>query len=128
MIKNSNLTDNSLPAALFVATALIIGFSGCATSDMANAKHATVCPDCKTVAVPIDEPYYYAGERASWFGRGSAAVVYRHQCPRCHGSMETFAREGQWKHKCSICEVSPYTCPIVHPRSSRLVKTPTPPS
>ena len=58
---------------------------------------------------------YYVGIRPSWFGRGSPAVVYRDECPNCQGALETFFREGKWKHKCSVCKDTPYTCPILHP-------------
>ncbi len=95
---------------VMAAAVTLVSFEGCADSPQiaGKAREAIVCPQCKTVAVPIDEPYY-VGDRASWFGRGSAAVVYRHSCPRCRGSMQSFAREGRWAHECSICKASPYT-------------------
>lgn len=113
--------------AFLLAVAAGFGFSGCVASGTANAKQAIVCPECKMVGVPIDEPYY-VGVRPSWFGRGSSAVVYKDLCPNCHGSLETFAREGQWKHKCSICKESPFSCPVVHPRPSKLVASASPQS
>ncbi len=30
--------------------------------------------------------------------------------------MKTFFREGEWKHKCSVCKDTPYTCPVIHPQ------------
>ncbi len=113
---------------VMAAAVTLVSFEGCADSPQiaGKAREAIVCPQCKTVAVPIDEPYY-VGDRASWFGRGSAAVVYRHSCPRCRGSMQSFAREGRWAHECSICKASPYTCPVFHPKPSRLAGSPTSP-
>ena len=106
--------------AFLLAVAVGFGLSGCASNGTVDAKQAIVCPKCKMVAVPIDEPYY-VGDRPSWFGRGSPAVVYKDLCQNCHGSIETFAREGQWKHKCSACKESPFTCPVVHPKPAKLV-------
>ena len=96
-----------------LVVALTLG--SCAT----NSQNALVCPECKTVAVPIDEPYY-VGDRASWFGR-SSAKVYKHECPNCRGAIKTFARNGRWMHKCSACDRSSFTCPVIHPGPPELV-------
>ena len=95
--------------------ASLLALSGCASTEGAKHKQqALVCPDCKVVAVAVEQPYY-VGIRPSWFGRGSPAVFYLDQYPNCQGSLETFFREGNWKHKCSVCKDTPYTCPVFHP-------------
>ena len=103
----------SIRAKLFWLTAAL-ALSSCATTP----QHALVCPQCKTVALPIDEPYY-VGNRPSWFGR-SSALVYKHECPNCSGAIKTFAADGRLAHKCSICDRSPFSCPVLHPPPARL--------
>ena len=103
-------------SALFaLASGSLLALSRCAGIDGRNNKQrALVCPQCNMVGVAVEQPYYVGG-RPSWFGRGSPAVVYRDECPNCQGALETFFREGKWKHKCSVCKDTPYTCPILHP-------------
>lgn len=110
----------SLPLAL--GCVALLALSGCASTNETGGKsrQALVCPQCKIVQVVKYAPagpsftqsgvsaYGLAGER---FPRTSQ----EHQCPACQGVLKTFFREGQWKHKCSVCKDSPFTCPVIHP-------------
>jgi len=107
-------------AATLAFTALL-SLSGCAgTNETAvKGKHALVCPQCKMVAVAkVDSPYVGGGGRGGYgYGPGynRTRTVYEDSCPGCRGAITTFFSEGKWKHKCSVCKESPFTCPVFHP-------------
>lgn len=88
---------------------------GCASTNETGGKgkQALVCPQCKWVAVATTRPHFGYGHDTR-LGR-VPAKVYEDTCPGCQGVIETLFREGKWKHKCSICKDSPYTCPVFHP-------------
>lgn len=124
-LSNSDLVENPewprryfiqkvVAGAAVILAASALSFGGCATSDGAKGKEsALVCPQCKMVAVDTMRPDWGFGRntRLGWV----PAKVYEDQCPGCQGVIETLFKEGKWKHKCSICKDSPYTCPVVHP-------------
>lgn len=94
--------------------AATVALTGCTTTgDGGRNQQAMVCPKCKTVAVRTVQPSGNA--QAGWTGNLRPTTVYEHQCPGCQGAMKTFFREGEWKHKCSVCKDTPYTCPVIHP-------------
>jgi hypothetical protein len=115
-IRLHQLARTTALAAFTLGTTLAV--TGCATTEGANKKEkALVCPQCKMVAVQTVQPA--ANAQAGWSGRLQPTTVYRDQCPGCQGAIETFFREGKWKHKCSVCKDSPYTCPVFHPSPTR---------
>ncbi len=97
------MTPNSFT---LLALAVVLAVSGCARTNETGSKgeQALVCPQCKIVAVTVHHR----------FGHHGPSTDYQDACPGCHGMMETLFREGKWKHSCSICKDSPYTCPLSH--------------
>jgi hypothetical protein len=126
--------DKKTPAfirSVAVLVALILpttlSLSGCATSNDSTAgkrREATICPQCKMVAVtplqPVGRGLRYGpgfsgfGPEYRWGGLGTGfswttgpfgyATAYEDTCPGCKGALKTFFTEGKWKHKCSICQ------------------------
>jgi hypothetical protein len=101
-------------AALFV--------EGCATGKSSGEpKTALVCPQCKMVETVTWLPAGPSFSRAGVGAYGVADLGYpagnrkQHACPGCQGMLTSFAREGKWQHKCSICKQRAFSCPVVHP-------------
>ena len=116
MKPNSPLHAPALSIAL--ASAGFLALSGCASTNEIDGKgkQALVCPQCRMVAVTVNRPYLGIGRYSGYPG---PTIIHRDTCPGCQGVLETFFREGKWKHKCSICKDSPYTCPVFHPLPTR---------
>ena len=110
-----NSSFHATALSLLLATAGLLALSGCASTNETGGKgkHALVCPQCKMVAVTVNRPYPVG----RGFGRGytGPTTVYNDTCPGCQGVIETLFKEGKWKHKCSVCKDSPFTCPVFHP-------------
>jgi|GEM_PF-6792405 len=93
---------------IFAAVAIFLG--GCSSSstvspqqDSPKVGSALACPQCKSVLVesdPFDELEYGNAE----------ASYYKHQCPGCQGELATLITDGEFRHKCSVCETQPYSC------------------
>lgn len=87
--------------------AVLILVPGCATSQ--PTKQAMVCPQCKMVSIErppmLHSPDDYQPIREQ---------VEVHECPGCQGALTTFFKEGRLQHKCSVCEESPFSCPVAH--------------
>jgi hypothetical protein len=84
---------------LTVAASALALAVGCATSKPAQ-QQAVVCPGCKAQLV------HPAG--------GLELFAYtitdgKQRCPGCQGVLTTRLQEGQWQHKCSICQGAPHT-------------------
>ena len=108
---------NTISVLLLLVSA--VGFCGCAsTGGPKNKQQALVCPQCKMVALTVNRPYF------GWYGHGYyngsniPITTYRDTCPGCQGAIKTLFQEGKWKHRCSVCKDSPYTCPVVHPANN----------
>jgi hypothetical protein len=104
--------------SLVAITASLQGCSSVASSS--DAQQALVCPQCKmvkTVAwLPAGPSFSRAGVSAYGVnGLYPSATMTKHSCPGCQGTLTTFAREGKWEHKCSICQQHAFSCPIMHP-------------
>jgi phage FluMu protein Com len=105
-------------ASLLLAVSL---FQGCATSaSFGEAKTAVVCPQCKMVETVTYLPAGPSFSRAGVSAYGVADLgyptsVHKHTCPGCQGMLTSFAREGKWQHKCSICKQHAFSCPVLHP-------------
>lgn len=98
-----------------------------------KVRQATTCPQCKMVAVTVPQPigpsFVYGrpftgfGSQYAWGGLGNGfnwgvatleTTVYEDRCPGCKGTLKTFFTDGRWKHKCTVCEQKPFTCPVAH--------------
>jgi hypothetical protein len=92
--------------SIALAGTALLAFSGCASTSASTGKgkHALVCPQCKMVEIPGDPEY-----------QSQPTTLYRDTCRGCQGALTTFFKEGKWKHKCSVCKDSPFTCPVYHP-------------
>lgn len=96
-----------MSASLLAVVALA---AGCATSR--NAEQALVCPQCKVVTVTRTVPVFEGDGNLS--PREEEVTETQHSCPGCQGALTTFFKEGKLRHKCSICEQTPFSCPIAH--------------
>jgi hypothetical protein len=128
----------SLAAVVALTLPATLSLSGCATSNDSAAgkrREATICPQCKMVAVTPPQPvgpglrygpgFSGFGPKYRWGGLGTAfgwatgpfgyATAYEDTCPGCKGALKTFFTEGKWNHKCSVCQQKPFTCPVSHP-------------
>jgi hypothetical protein len=101
------------------AIALLVG---CATLGEARKPEALVCPQCRMVEVR--SPLSGLTDAIPAFRTGSGAIyhgtTYEHRCEGCQGVLTPFFREGKFQHQCSICKETPFTCPVVHPKTARL--------
>lgn len=84
--------------------------SGCATSR--GTEQALVCPQCKEVTITRTIPVFEGDGNLP--PREEEVTETKHSCPGCQGALTTFFKEGKLRHKCSICEQSPFSCPIAH--------------
>ena len=107
MRPNSSIRATTLSIAL--AGAGLLAFSGCASTGATGGKvkQALVCPQCKMVEIP--------GEPDD---QNQPTTTYQHACRGCQGAVRTFFKEGELKHKCSVCKDSPFTCPVFHPSNN----------
>ena len=105
----------------------ILGLNGCATTEQSAAgdEQVFVCPECKIVTETIERPglggyddYYNVGLDPDPGVYSGTQTISKHTCPGCQGVIETLFKEGNWKHKCSVCKDSPFTCPVFHPRGT----------
>lgn len=120
-----------LTTSPLVACADTSTFSG--TASAGKLRQATICPQCKMVAVTVPQPiarsFAYGrpftgfGSSYGWGGLGTGFgwgaptfgyTVYDDKCPNCQGTLNTFFTEGKWKHRCTMCEQKPFTCPVAH--------------
>lgn len=85
---------------------------GCATSqgtkpDEVPKTTALVCPECKTVTLgPFPSNADYLG--------GPPATLTRHECGGCRGIISMRPDGQQFKHECSLCKQSPFSCQPTH--------------
>ena len=107
-------------ALLAVAGATLLALSGCASTNDTGGKgkQALVCPQCKMVAVTVNRPYFGGGGRGAYLSGGGTQTYYNDTCPGCQGALTTFFKEGELKHKCSVCKETPFTCPVFHPTNT----------
>ena len=103
----------------------LLALSGCAGTNETGGKgkQALVCPQCKTVQTQAYLPAGPSFSRAGVSAYGLAGERYpitvsRHQCPGCQGAIQTLFNEGKWKHTCSVCKESPFTCAVIHPTNN----------
>ena len=96
--------NHSLITILSAAFLPII--AGCSTTT-GTAHQATVCPDCRTVMVEVEDLTY--SDVTS-----TTVMQPKHECPGCRGALETLFKEGRFQHECSICKSEGYTCPVSH--------------
>lgn len=89
---------------------LITLLSGCAStsSKLAEGQAATACPQCKSVLIQPEESYYM-----QWDEEGFREPAYfQHQCPGCQGALSALIKDGEFRHKCTVCEEDPYSCEL----------------
>jgi hypothetical protein len=106
---------------LFVITTLLNGCSSITSNS--GTQQALVCPRCKTVEtvawLPAGPSFSRPGVSAYGVnGLYPSPAFKKHECPGCKGVIATFARQGRWEHRCSICERGTFSCSIVHPTGS----------
>lgn len=86
--------------------------AGCATakspSTTAVPKSGVVCPECRTVTLG---PFPSSAE---WRG-GPPATVQRHECPGCRGVVTLSPGPDGYRHECSVCKQSPFSCTVNSP-------------
>jgi hypothetical protein len=98
----------------------------CATPRDTGKQEALVCPQCRTVEVQTASARPHAYGRYPSFLHGPRsggvhiATTYEHHCEGCQGVLSTFFREGKFQHKCSICNETPFSCPVIHPITAGL--------
>lgn len=95
-------------ASAFLVTVLV----GCATTR--PAEQALVCPRCKVVTIEPSPDEFSIEEGLTRSYRASHSTIVRHSCPGCQGALTTLFTEGKLQHKCSICDQSPFSCPVSH--------------
>lgn len=101
------LTKLSILSAAFSSSLLLIG---CATEKSLTqppSATALVCPDCKTVLLG---PFQTAG---AWRGEPPATVA-KHECSGCRGVIGIRSDEPGFRHECSVCKQSPFSCQATH--------------
>jgi hypothetical protein len=90
----------------------------------AKKQEALVCPQCRMVEVrsAFVRPHgrYPGFPHRSASGAIYHGTTYEHRCEGCQGAIITFFREGKFQHKCSICAETPFTCPVIHPKTAQL--------
>lgn len=96
-----------LYAAVPIALVLMMAVPGCATSR--NQKRALVCPDCRMVEVAVDTSRWEPDQP-----QGSPTTTIEHTCRGCQGALKTLFKEGAFRHKCSVCTQTAFTCPVSH--------------
>lgn len=83
--------------------------AGCSTTkttqETAVPKSGVVCPECRTVTLG---PFPSGAE---WRG-GPPAMVRRHECSGCRGVFSIYGEGPQYRHECSVCKQSPYSCNV----------------
>ena len=79
---------------------------GCRTGSL--AREVVVCPQCQHVM----EKHYAKGDDDRY---ATPRVYPRHDCPGCKGMLGSTYRGGEVRHECSVCEKSPFACPLRHP-------------
>jgi hypothetical protein len=110
------------------STTFVIGatafLASCVTLGETKKQEALVCPQCRMVEVRT--AFVRSHGRYPGFPHRIAsgpiyhATTYEHRCESCQGLLTTFLREGKFQHKCSICQETPFTCPVIHPHTARL--------
>jgi hypothetical protein len=96
----------------------------CATPGETKKQEALVCPQCRMVEVR--SAFVRSHGRYPGFPHRTASgpiyhgTTYEHRCESCQGVLTTLFREGKFQHQCSICKETPFTCPVVHPKTARL--------
>jgi hypothetical protein len=96
------------------AAILIALLSGCAStsrsqnSNLSDGQAVTACPQCKSVLIQPTESLYM-----QWDEEGFREPAYfQHECPECRGAISTLIQDGEFRHKCSVCEEGPYSCDL----------------
>ena len=116
-------------SGLFSIFAIALLLQSCASTTVSSGpEQALVCPRCKTVEtvawLPAGPSFSRAGVSAYGVnGLYPSPSFKKHECPGCRGAMTTFARQGKWEHRCSICQQGTFSCPIIHPTESAGVRT-----
>lgn len=100
-----------LSGSSLIAVALLA--SGCATTPA--LEQALVCPQCKEVTIQQLPERYDPQDGLSRTYWEFNKTRTEHSCPGCQGSLVTLFKEGKLQHKCSLCEQSPFSCPLSHP-------------
>lgn len=107
-----------------LALAAVAVVASCAMPREAKKHEALVCPQCRMVEVRNAFVRHH-GRYPGFPHRTASGAIYRgttyeHRCDGCQGVLTTFVREGKLQHNCSICKETPFTCPVVHPKTARL--------
>ena len=112
------MKPNSCTQFALVGAALLV-LSGCAgtTETDGKGRQALVCPQCKIVAVTGKRPYFGWHGSGYYAGSDIPTTTYRDTCPGCLGTIKSRTVYGKWKHKCSVCKDTPFTCPLPHPHN-----------
>ncbi len=97
--------------AFFIGTAVVLVAAGCATTK--STSQALVCPQCKVLSVTNTITVFDESE-SNLSPHDKEIIETSHSCPGCQGALTTFFKEGKLKHKCSICEQAPFSCPVAH--------------
>lgn len=81
--------------------------AGCATGRVPDhttvTKSGEVCPECRTVTL---------GPFPSTEWQGGSVTVQRHECPGCRGVVTLSSGPDGYRHECSICKQSPFSCTV----------------
>jgi len=109
-MKRSKRIERFTLGALLLAVVAMA--SGCATSR--GTEQALVCPQCKEVTIERFPRAYSPDEAISYAFWDREGTTVEHSCPGCQGALTTLFKEGRLRHKCSICEQTPFSCPITH--------------
>lgn len=103
--------------SVLLASVGMLTLGGCATFNKSASDKVLVCPQCKMVATTIQRPklgFEYSGSYGSEDMSKVTETVYRDKCPGCQGVIKTLFVNGKSKYQCTICEDSPFSCPVSH--------------
>jgi hypothetical protein len=94
-------------AGLFTLALMALATSCSTTNTKQSAANKTgeVCPECRTVTLgPVHSS-------TDWRG-GSPTIAQRHECSGCRGVLTVYAEPLQFRHECSVCKQTPYSCQV----------------
>lgn len=86
---------------------LVAGCTSTKPSPVTADAAALVCPECRTVKLG---PFPSSSE---WRG-GPPAMVTKHECGGCRGVVTLASGPEGYRHECSVCKQSPFSCQPTH--------------
>ena len=91
-----------------------LGLASCATTVRSGSEAESIaCPECRNVVEIVE------GELdVHTFDDPEMIAVERHVCRGCKGHSASLFSEGKFRHQCTICEESPYSCTFSHAAKS----------